>query len=72
MPWEEQPIVNQREEFVLRALEPGANIAALVLKITRCEYDRATLGASPGASTATSIPTSTLATTGDYKKVNIS
>ena len=29
MPWEEQPIVNQREEFVLRALEPGANIAAL-------------------------------------------
>lgn len=29
MPWEEQPVVNRREEFVLRALEPGANIAAL-------------------------------------------
>lgn len=29
MPWKEQPLLNQREEFVLRALEPGANMAAL-------------------------------------------
>lgn len=29
MPWKDQDLVNQRHEFVLRALEPGANISAL-------------------------------------------
>jgi len=29
MPWKDECLVNQRHEFVLRALEPGANISAL-------------------------------------------
>ena len=35
------------ELLTLKRPFTGPNIAALVLKITRCEYDRATLGASP-------------------------
>ena len=29
MPWREKRVVKRREEFVLRALEPGANMSAL-------------------------------------------